>query len=187
MTPQQMFEGGTKSYDNWIDLSTGGFITSGNKAQFQQSQQNPGGPFGGISDFHYQRDLDKTTTLTADGHALFDEHDYKLSLGLTREKLGFLRFSYNEFRTWYNGDGGFYPPSGTFYALPGNALALDRGEISFEGGLTLEKVPGIFDEAFRTHRFRIPRSAECLICRNATAPADLDRALDDALTRLNQS
>ncbi|MBI3822058.1 MAG: ThiF family adenylyltransferase [Planctomycetes bacterium] len=51
--------------------------------------------------------------------------------------------------------------------------------------LTLEKVPGIFDEAFRTHRFRIPRGPECLICRDAPLPADLDRALDDALTRLS--
>lgn len=152
MTPLQMFEGGTKSYDNWIDLSTGGFITSGNNAQFQQSQQNSGGAFGGIDDFHYQRDLDKTTTLTADGHALFDEHDYKLSLGLTREKLGYLRFSYNEFRTWYNGDGGFYPPTGAFYSLSPNALTLDRGEFSFEGGLTLDKVPKI---TFKyTHTFR---------------------------------
>jgi molybdopterin/thiamine biosynthesis adenylyltransferase len=53
--------------------------------------------------------------------------------------------------------------------------------------LTLEKVPGIFDEAFRTHRFRIPRAPDCLICCDAPTPADLDRALDDALTRLNQS
>ena len=49
---------------------------------------------------------------------------------------------------------------------------------------TLEKVPRIFDEAFRTHRFRIPRSAGCLICRESVAPADLERALDDALARL---
>ena len=49
---------------------------------------------------------------------------------------------------------------------------------------TLEKVPGIFDEAFRTHRFRIPRALDCLVCREAMAPADLDRALDDALARL---
>ena len=41
-----------------------------------------------------------------------------------------------------------------------------------------------FAEAFRAHRFRIPRSSECLICREATSPADLDRALDDALARL---
>jgi molybdopterin/thiamine biosynthesis adenylyltransferase len=51
---------------------------------------------------------------------------------------------------------------------------------------TLEKVPGIFDEAFRAHRFRIPRSPECLICREDLAPQNLDQALDDALARLNQ-
>ena len=52
---------------------------------------------------------------------------------------------------------------------------------------TLEKVPGMFDEAFRTHRFRIPRAADCLICRDVSLQVDLDRALDEALTRLNQS
>jgi hypothetical protein len=51
---------------------------------------------------------------------------------------------------------------------------------------TLEKVPGIFDEAFRTHRFRIPRAPDCLICRQPIETADLDRALADALTRLNE-
>jgi molybdopterin/thiamine biosynthesis adenylyltransferase len=50
---------------------------------------------------------------------------------------------------------------------------------------TLEKVPGIFDEAFRTHRFRIPRAADCLICRAAPPPQNLDAALDEALNRLN--
>ena len=52
---------------------------------------------------------------------------------------------------------------------------------------TLEKVPGMFDEAFRSHRFRIPRAPECLICRADSTPPDLDQAVDDALTRLNQS
>ncbi len=52
---------------------------------------------------------------------------------------------------------------------------------------TLEKVPGVFDEAFRTHRFKIPRSPECLICGDAKTTGDLDRALDDALSRLSQS
>ena len=49
---------------------------------------------------------------------------------------------------------------------------------------TLEKVPGIFDEAFRARRFRIPRSPECLICRQTVSPSDLDRTLDAALARL---
>ena len=54
LTPEQMFEGGTNSFNNWIDLSAGGFISSGNKAQFQQRHQTSGGAFGGIEDFHYQ-------------------------------------------------------------------------------------------------------------------------------------
>ena len=152
LTPQQKFEGGTNSYVNWIDLAAGGFITSGNKAQFEQRQRSWDGPFGGIEDFHYRRDMTNDTTLTVDGHALFDEHDYKLSLNLVREKLGFLRFNYSEFRTWYNGDGGFFPPSGAWYPLSSDALALDRGELSFEGGLTLSGVPKI---TFKyTHTFR---------------------------------
>jgi hypothetical protein len=54
---------------------------------------------------------------------------------------------------------------------------------------TLEKVPDIFAEAFRPHRFRVARSAECLICRAVPAttpssPEELDVALDQALARL---
>jgi molybdopterin/thiamine biosynthesis adenylyltransferase len=53
--------------------------------------------------------------------------------------------------------------------------------------LTLQRVPDVFDEAFRPYRFRIPRAADCLICRLDATPApseDLDVALDQALARL---
>jgi molybdopterin/thiamine biosynthesis adenylyltransferase len=54
---------------------------------------------------------------------------------------------------------------------------------------TLQKVPDIFEEAFRPYRFRIPRSVECLICREkpdyaAASPEELDVALNQALARL---
>jgi molybdopterin/thiamine biosynthesis adenylyltransferase len=57
--------------------------------------------------------------------------------------------------------------------------------------LTLERVPDIFDDAYRPFRFRIARSAECLICR-ADAPASpsretLDAALNQALSRLGNA
>ena len=51
-TPEQMFEGGPTSYNNWIEFSTGGFFRGGNNAQFQQRHSAPDGPFGGIEDFH---------------------------------------------------------------------------------------------------------------------------------------
>jgi hypothetical protein len=152
LTPEEMFEGGTNAYSNWINLGAGGFIPTGNKAQAQQIHQNSPGAFGGVEDFHYQRNFGETTTFSVDGRALFDLNDYKLSLDVTREKLGYLRFSYTEFRTWYNGDGGFYPPTDKFYPLSDDALALDRGEISFVGGLTLEAIPQI---TFKyNHNFR---------------------------------
>jgi hypothetical protein len=52
--------------------------------------------------------------------------------------------------------------------------------------LTLAKVGGVFAEALRPYKFRIPRSPECLICGAQAAPAgeDLDVALDQALARL---
>ena len=152
MTPEQFFEGGTNTFSNWIDLSAGGFIINGNKAQAQQQHDHSGNAFGGIEDFHYGGEISKGTTFTADGHALFDERDYKLTLGVTKEKLGYLRFSYNQFRTWYNGDGGFYPPTDLWFPLANDALALDRGELTFEGGLVLPKKPKI---TFKyTHDFR---------------------------------
>jgi molybdopterin/thiamine biosynthesis adenylyltransferase len=55
--------------------------------------------------------------------------------------------------------------------------------------LTLQRVSDVFEDAFRPYRFRIPRAAECLICRSQSAPVgssveDLDVALDRALARL---
>src|SRR5208283_218450 len=52
---------------------------------------------------------------------------------------------------------------------------------------TLERVQDVFDEAFRPYRFRIPKAADCLICRSestASSPEELDVALDQALARL---
>ena len=52
--------------------------------------------------------------------------------------------------------------------------------------LPLAKVDGLFAEAWRPFRFRIPRSPECLICGGQAGPAgeELDVALDQALARL---
>jgi hypothetical protein len=151
LTPEQMFEGGTNVYSNWIDLGIGGFWTAGNKAQAQAQRRAARGAFGGIEDFRYQTNIDKST-LTLDGRALFDQNDYKLSFDLRREDVGFVRFSYDQFRTWYNGDGGYYPPGNQFYRLSDDALALDRGNFTFEGGLTLQNIPQV---TFKyTHAFR---------------------------------
>lgn len=56
--------------------------------------------------------------------------------------------------------------------------------------LTLQRVPDVFEDAFRPYRFRVARSAECLICRPGPAPSsaeELDVALDQALARLGDA
>jgi molybdopterin/thiamine biosynthesis adenylyltransferase len=55
---------------------------------------------------------------------------------------------------------------------------------------TLQRVPGVFDEAFRPYRFRVARAADCLICQARPTPSsveELDVALDQALARLGDA
>jgi molybdopterin/thiamine biosynthesis adenylyltransferase len=56
--------------------------------------------------------------------------------------------------------------------------------------LTLRRVPGVFDEAFRPFRFRVPKLDGCLICGRPAgdgAGDDLDVALDQAFARLGDA
>jgi molybdopterin/thiamine biosynthesis adenylyltransferase len=52
--------------------------------------------------------------------------------------------------------------------------------------LPMQKVPGVFDDPFRTYRLAIPRSLSCFLCSVGSPPTgeDLDVALDQALARL---
>jgi molybdopterin/thiamine biosynthesis adenylyltransferase len=55
---------------------------------------------------------------------------------------------------------------------------------------TLQRVPGVFEEAFRPYRFRVARAADCLICQarpTPSSPEELDVALDQALARLRNA
>ncbi len=138
-----VFEGGTNTYNNWVELSAGGLLPSGNRAQAEQDRHWSQGAFGGIEDLHFQQPVATNTLFTLDGRGIFDSHDYGLSLGLKKEDAYFLRFNFANFRTWYNGAGGYYPPENAWYPLGDEALALDRGEITFEGGLMFKNQPNV--------------------------------------------
>jgi len=152
ITPAQWFEGGTNSYNNWVEFSVGDILTSGNANQAKQGQQMDTGPFGGIKDLHYESEVAKKTTFTLDGHSIFDDHDYSVGLGLKREDYYYLRFGFENFRTWDAGNGGYLPATGTAYSLPGDALALDRGKITFEAGLIKPDLPQLIFKY--THWYR---------------------------------
>ena len=108
-------------YNNWIDLSVGGAITSGDKARFQQRHDLPAGPFGGVEDFHYEKSVGKKGLFQLDGRGIFDNHNYSLKLDLTDPDKGYVRAGYKEFRTWQDGNGGFFPQNGQWFSLYDNA------------------------------------------------------------------
>lgn len=140
-------------YKNWIELAIGGVITRGDRAQFEQTHRLPGDQFyGGISDMHYERTLGKDVELTIDGHALFDNHDYDVSVSLTKPKVGYIKFGYNEFRTWYDGNAGFLSPSGAWFPPPFPEMHIDRGEAWIELGLRVPDWPEV--TLHYAHEFR---------------------------------
>jgi molybdopterin/thiamine biosynthesis adenylyltransferase len=74
--------------------------------------------------------------------------------------------------------------------LLANAADFDPGFTSLL--FSLQRVPEVFEKPFHSYRFRIPRAAECLICRPGrgpeyASPEELDAALDQALARLGNA
>jgi hypothetical protein len=66
---------------------------------------------------------------------------------------------------------------------------LDGFEPGFSSALlTLQRVPDVFAEAYKMHKFRIERKPQCLICQptvgSVKSGEELDVALDQALARL---
>src|SRR5688572_31615 len=148
------FEGSPDAGNNWVEIGAGGMLTSGSNSQAEQSRQLPNGAFGGIEDLHFQHDVAKGVTFSLDGRAIYDNDDYALKLLLKKEDAYFLRFNYENFRTWYNANGGFWPPDASWYPFQNgdDALALDRGNISFEGGLMFKGKPSLtfkYDHYYR--------------------------------------
>ena len=152
LTPEQNFEGGAKTYNNWVEFSTGGIISTGNKSNFQQQHQFSGPAFGGIEGLHYGTNLNKNTTFTLDARAIADEHDYKLKLAVDRENGPYLHLSYRQYRTWTDGDGGYFSPADANFPLANNGLGLDRGSLTLETGVKRET--GLNIAVKYTHNFR---------------------------------
>jgi hypothetical protein len=139
-------------YRNWFDVSVGGNFIKGDKASFQERHGLPKGAYGGVEDFHYEQDLGKKGLFEIDGRGIFDNQDYSLRLNVQHPDYGYLRGGYREFRTWSDSSGGYLPITDRFFHLKDEELALDRGELWFEGGLTLPEMP-VFTFRY-SHQFR---------------------------------
>src|SRR6476620_5886657 len=139
---------------NWIEFGLGGLNISGDDAQFKQEHHMSGSGFGGIQDLHYEKEMGKGT-LTIDGHALIQMHDYDVKIDFTQQGVGYIRGGYTEFRTWYDGNGGYFPGTGLWIPPVNAEDSLDRGEAWIELGLRVPKWPEItfhYSHIFREGR-----------------------------------
>ena len=116
---------------------------TGNKQQFRADQWLGNGWSGGVEDATFHRMLAKDTTLDMDGRALFDQHDYKLELVLTKTDVGYLRAGFTQYRKFFDNTGGFFRNCAPASFTLNRELGLDIGDVYFEAGLTLPNVPKI--------------------------------------------
>jgi hypothetical protein len=127
--------------ENYIDFSVGYANQEGDRPGFQKAQQLNKDGFGGVEALRYTKSLNDTTTLVIEGRALAGNNDYLFDLTLRNDDLGFLKFGYKEFRVWYDGSGGYLPSRMFTQSLYDEDLHLDRTNLWFEAGYTVEDRP----------------------------------------------
>ncbi|MBI3884343.1 MAG: hypothetical protein HY302_01230 [Opitutae bacterium] len=122
--------------ENYLDLSAGYTLQKGDRPGFQKFIQADKDGFGGVEGLFLTKELNDTTTLVLQGHALAGNRDYLLDLTITKNEVGFLKFGYKEYRVWYDGLGGFLPATNFRRQLYNEDLAIDRGNLWFEAAYT---------------------------------------------------
>ena len=95
----------------------------------------------GIEDFHFGKDIDKTTSLVIDGRALAPSADYLGKFNVSKTDVGSFEMGYKSFRTYYDGVGGFFPLNNNWQPLANQDLHVDRGQFWVEGKIALPNKP----------------------------------------------
>jgi len=120
---------------------------SGNAKKFQELQWVRRGTTGG-SQFRIGETFTNGAVVLVEGHAFTD--DFKITLDLRREDLGYVRLGLDQFRKYYDDRGPYFPfrPSGFTTFTPDiyqlhRDLHLDDGKAFAEVGLTLPDWPRI--------------------------------------------
>lgn len=125
---------------------------SGNKQKFREDTGIREGWTGGIEDATLHMDINKDTTLDGQGRCIFDDHDYKLQLQLTKKDVGFVRGGFTEYREYYDNEGGFFRSFAPSSFKLNNELGMNVGNVFFEVGLTLPNLPKVtvgYEHQFR--------------------------------------
>jgi hypothetical protein len=132
---------------NWISFTIGGAFVSGDDQGFMARTRTNGDFYGGIDSAQYTKELNDSTTLSIDGHALPGLEDYEINIDVEKADLGYIKTGFKQFRTWYDASGGYLEGANMDASLVDSVLDderyIDRGEFYFETGLRMENLPEI--------------------------------------------
>ncbi len=126
-----------------VEPAVAWITVDGDKQQFREQWGRKEGWSGGVQEFQFQERSPEGVQLQAEGRALGNQDDYRLTLELRKPNLGFAQFGYEQYRKYYDDTGGFYEPFATNTIRLGKDLDVDVGHAWLDLGLTLPHWPRI--------------------------------------------
>ncbi|TAK95219.1 MAG: hypothetical protein EPO07_15700, partial [Verrucomicrobia bacterium] len=113
----------------------------GDEGKFRELEGIKPGWAGGIEQFTLKERLSPDEIFSAEGHAIFDEHDAALKLAFDKADVGFIHAGMEQWRRYYDDTGSYsrplVPPSHDL----GRDLHLDTGRAWIDFGLTRPDLP----------------------------------------------
>ncbi|MEJ1972349.1 MAG: hypothetical protein WDM96_07775 [Lacunisphaera sp.] len=129
------------NFESYIKVSGQAPSVTGDAAAYAQRAHLPESGAYGIEDLHLSKDLDKTTGLVIDGHALAGPEDYLGKFLLTKADVGTAEVGYKRFRTFYDGIGGFFPQNGAWMPFGTEELHTDRASFWADVNIAVPNKP----------------------------------------------
>jgi len=111
----------------------------GDRQKFRELNWQREGVNGGLEQFELFKQTGPDTKLLIDGHALLD--DYKVTLSLDKNELGFIHSGWEQYRKYFDDTGGYAPALLPTAPSIGQDLHLDIGKAWIDFGLTLPDWP----------------------------------------------
>ena len=119
------------TFDSYLKISGSSASISGDAAAFQNRTGKSEDLGGGIEEYHFIKDVNKTTQMTIDGRALSGSEDYLMHINLAKTDFGSVDVGYQRFRTFYDGVGGFFPQNKAW--VPINQVTGSNGQLVYPG------------------------------------------------------
>ena len=129
----------TNTFDVVISPIVGWTFVNGDERKFREHYWRRDGFDGGAAQVELFKQIDPDTKLRVSAHSLID--DYKITLDLDRNQLGFIHSGWQQFRKYYDDTGGYNPLTGLPPQSLGRDLHLDDGKAWIDLGLTLPRWP----------------------------------------------